>query len=235
MQRSISIIVSVAAIILAGVSAAAAPPPDHGTILNAVNSGTTGGSTAHSTLQGEHAAQDTAHTALSGKVDDVKATVDALAGGGGGGEGNHTLRWDQALPAAARFVVLADFGNAAVLDKETGLVWEKSPATTTHTWSVARFQCTARTVGGRKGWRLPSVHELASLVDPTNPTANPFLSAGHPFTDVQSDFYWSATTNAENSAQAWNVLFTNGLVGTILKTGTFHVWCVRGGMNADQY
>ena len=33
--------------------------------------------------------------------------------------------WSQKLPASARFQLVLD--NAAVLDKETGLVWEKSP------------------------------------------------------------------------------------------------------------
>lgn len=36
--------------------------------------------------------------------------------------------WDQKLPAATRFVVLMDWNNEAVLDRETGLVWEQAPA-----------------------------------------------------------------------------------------------------------
>jgi len=122
-------------------------------------------------------------------------------------------------------------GNAAVRDNETGLVWEQSPATIILTWSDARFLCT-RTIGGRKGWRLPSVHELASLVDPTQ--SNPALSPGHPFSNVQSAGYWSATTDAVDPTFAWFVNFV-GDVNDFSKTGTFHVWCVRGGMNADQY
>ena len=39
--------------------------------------------------------------------------------------------WSQKLPAAQRFVIVLD--GAAVLDKETGLVWEKSPDTTRET------------------------------------------------------------------------------------------------------
>ena len=45
-----------------------------------------------------------------------------------------TPSWDQQLPASTRFVVLSNWidaahpsGGAAVLDRETGLVWEQSP------------------------------------------------------------------------------------------------------------
>lgn len=52
---------------------------------------------------------------------------------------------------------------------------------------------------------------------------------------VQSANYWSASTNAEDPTDAWNVHFFNGNVDTGLKTYSGQVWCVRGGMNADQY
>ena len=71
-----------------------------------------------------------------------------------------TKNWDKKLPNTSRFTVLMDFGGAAVRDNETGLVWEQSPETKTQNWSGARFHCPSRTIGGRKGWRLPSVHEL---------------------------------------------------------------------------
>ncbi|MBH0185839.1 MAG: DUF1566 domain-containing protein [Nitrospira sp.] len=142
--------------------------------------------------------------------------------------------WDRKLPASTRFFILTNWSSQAVLDKETGLVWERSPATTLHNWSAAGFECTSRTTGNRKGWRLPSVHELASLVDPSV-TPGPTLPSGHPFTNVQSANYWSATTNAALPANAFLVTFLNGNVGGPDKSFNNRAWCVRGGMNADAY
>ena len=152
--------------------------------------------------------------------------------------------WDKQIDKASkRFKVLSDFNNAAVLDKETGLVWEKSPGDTDNdtdvdmddrlTWDNARFHCVDKAVGGRKGWRLPSVVELASLVDPAN--SNPALPTGHPFTNIQSTFYWSASALAGFPTDAWGVFFDGGFVVTREKAREFFVWCVRGPMNADQY
>ena len=142
--------------------------------------------------------------------------------------------WDQKKAVANRFVVLTNWNSEAVLDKETGLVWERSPTTTLHTWSAARLDCTARTTGARKGWRLPSFFELASLVDPAH--TNPALPTGHPFLTVQLVGYWSATTDAGNPASAWGVDFSLGREVDVIKgNGGGHAWCVRGGMNADQY
>jgi hypothetical protein len=46
--------------------------------------------------------------------------------------------------------------------------------------------------------------------------------------NVQSANYWSATTNAENPTNAWNVNFFNGNVNNTNKTNSNQVWCVRG-------
>ena len=137
--------------------------------------------------------------------------------------------WYQELPASERFQLV--LGNAAVLDKETGLVWEKSPDTTTRTWANAIAYAYGKNVGDRKGWRLPTVEELASLVDPTQ--SNPALPSGHPFTNVQSSYYWSATTNASGTSNAWGVNFFEGNGGNGDKSYTFSVWCVRGGHGHD--
>lgn len=148
----------------------------------------------------------------------------------------HLKSWSNViLNVTKRFVVLADFNDQAVLDRETGLVWEKSPGTTVKQWADARYVCLNSSVGGRKGWRLPHVVELASLVDASVAEPGPTLPPGHPFLAVQSAQYWSATTSAENPANAWDVDFNRGLIGVSDKVLSPRVWCVRGGITSDTY
>lgn len=148
---------------------------------------------------------------------------------------------DKILNANQRFKVLSEFANQAVLDRETGLVWERSPQTLPATWNrdsigvSARSTCAIKAVGGRKGWRLPSMPELASLIDPSVAAPGPTIPPGHPFLDVESTRYWAATTDAELPAEAWGVGFTGGNVTSAEKTISARVWCVRGGMSTDAY
>jgi Protein of unknown function (DUF1566) len=147
-----------------------------------------------------------------------------------------TQNWDKNLPVAQRFVILAGFNNDAILDKNTGLVWEKSPQLGFASWSGARFACVNnRELGGQKGWRLPSIPELASLIDPSVAAPGPTLLSGHPFLNVQSADYWSAAMSAEDPTFAWRVSFLDGSVLEAGKGSALRVWCVRGGMHADQY
>jgi len=144
-----------------------------------------------------------------------------------------THSWDQKIDHKGRFVILSDWDKAAVLDKETGLVWEQSPSTSAvSSWQDAQFHCNELTTGNRFGWRLPILQELASLVD-TN-TSGPDLPIGHPFSNVQLNFYWSATTYANATSNAWYVNFNDPSVSIAGKGDPgFFAWCVRGGQGAD--
>jgi hypothetical protein len=142
-----------------------------------------------------------------------------------------TPSWDQTLPAATRFIVLSNFASAAVLDRETGLVWERVPSTSGFNWLDASIHCVQLKLGGRKGWRLPTIQDLASLIDQTQ--INPSLPSGHPFA-VQSYDYWSASTFASNSTLAWVVGFGLGRVDVYDKSFVDDLaWCVRGGPGVD--
>jgi hypothetical protein len=147
------------------------------------------------------------------------------------------LSWDKKLPCDStsncpRFEVLADWGNAAVLDNETGLVWEKSPSTSCYEMTFAIGHCADLNVGSRKGWHLPTTEQLASLAD-TSVAVSPKLPSGHPFIGVLSgdSFYWSDKAV---------VFFSDGRVVLITGPGCTdgccgpeHVWCVRGGQSVD--
>ncbi len=134
--------------------------------------------------------------------------------------------WSQILPAAERFELV--MGDDAVLDKETGLVWARNANlyNGTRAWQQAINYCRNLSIADRKGWRLPTVEELASLVDSSQ--TNPSLPDGHTFTNVQPNYYWSSTTYEGNSTYAWGVYMDNGFVLTSNKTYHYYVWPVRG-------
>lgn len=134
--------------------------------------------------------------------------------------------WSDKLPDAERFQLVLN--GEGVLDKETGLVWERSPNNTTPMkWNEAIVYCYEKSIGNRRGWRLPTVEELLSLIDPTQ--SGPALSSGHPFNNVISHDYWSATTVANAPEHAWHVGFNDGHLDRDVKEQSIFVWCVRGG------
>ena len=85
--------------------------------------------------------------AILDKLDQIQA---AITGGGGGGEGNHTLRWDTVQPAATRFVILPAFNSAAVLDKNTGLVWESLRGMSSRIMPRPAGFAVTKSLGGRR-------------------------------------------------------------------------------------
>lgn len=158
--------------------------------------------------------------------------------------------WDQTLPASSRFIILSNFGGAAALDRETGLVWERSPSSSLFPWSsivvtTANIHCNVSTLGNRLGWRLPTIQELASLADSSQ--LQPSLPAGHPFilTTAQQRFptpgFWSATSSDPESqgpgSYAWYLQFvpvaTDLVISNGLKSSERFAWCVRGGQGVD--
>jgi hypothetical protein len=140
--------------------------------------------------------------------------------------------WGHALGGADRFQLV--LGGVAVLDRETGLVWERTHSLTTMNWSTALGSCIGRDLGKRLGWRLPSREELQSVLDSN--FSNPALPAGHPFVSVSlATFYWSATTRDVNPAHAWVVYLGDGGSAVVDKsTNTMRAWCVRGGAGVDR-
>ena len=122
---------------------------------------------------------------------------------------------------ARRFVVVLN--NQAVLDRETGLVWEKDTGGKFN-WQEAINHCYNAYIGGRGGWRLPTIAELTTLIDKSQ---TPIL--GEPFTNVKSSNYWSSTTHASYTNGTWLVDFGSGGVYSGNKSSSYYVRAVRSG------
>ena len=145
----------------------------------------------------------------------------------------------------SRFKILSEFSHAAVLDRETGLVWERTPSVSLVRWpdAVGNLNplltgCYSLGIGGRRGWRLPKVEELSTLINDSQ-IAGFKLPAGHPFLNIQSGFYWTVTSDAEPgrvASNAWGLNFADGGLHLFDKNiGSAFRWCVRapGGFDPD--
>jgi hypothetical protein len=164
-----------------------------------------------------------------------------------------TNSWSKKLPCDSqancpRFEVLADFNNEAVLDKETGLVWEKSPSNLDWQgyWNSAKIFCNEKQTGGRLGWRLPTIQELASLVDAKVTSPGPAIPPRSPIVNVQSYRYWSATTRDVRVDSTTGYIYPTHGYGVDFSSGDVRdegsisgesnrVWCVRGGQGVDTW
>jgi hypothetical protein len=126
----------------------------------------------------------------------------------------------------------ANASNDVVYDGLTDLTWARDanlPNGAT-TWKGALDYVDTLNAGGlcgRTDWRLPNRKELFSLVDFSR--YNPALQAGHPFVNVQSNYYWSGTSYAGNTVSAWIVNMWDGGVYVLNKSGNYYVWPVRAG------
>lgn len=133
-----------------------------------------------------------------------------------------------------------DNGNGTATDNLTGLIWLKDAACMgQRQWSDSLtqigalnagrdFYCDDYWSGTFDDWRLPNVRELFSLADFSSAAG---LPSGHPFTGVQSDFYWSSTTTVGYPDIAWIVTVSGYVWPEVLggKAKYWHVWPVRCG------
>lgn len=130
-----------------------------------------------------------------------------------------------------RFTVLKD----AALDTATGLIWSTNaaPAGFPQRWPEAMeavAQLNAETYAGYADWRMPTRAELFSLISHTR--INPCLPAKHPFMQVATTYYWTATSCARLPAQAWYIHLGGARVFKGAKDMSYMLWPVRGAMRS---
>ncbi len=145
-----------------------------------------------------------------------------------------------AWSAANRFT---DNQDGTVTDKLTGLIWLQDVSCLgSANWSnaltavnrLASGQCSLNDDSSAGTWRLPNINELESLIDAS--TANPALSANHPFQNVSTGIYWSSTSyygGVGGSDKAWTLRLSDGrymndTIANVKATATNQVWAVKG-------
>ncbi len=133
-----------------------------------------------------------------------------------------------------------DNGDGTVTDNLTGLMWTgdaNAPGpvgcTTgaTMVWQEALdyVDClNTNSYLGYNNWRLPNRKELHSLTDFSQ--SNPALPSDYStyFSNVQS-FYWTSSTYANGTGNAWRIHMFTGIVYPDPKTNHYYVWPVRAG------
>jgi hypothetical protein len=140
--------------------------------------------------------------------------------------------WSLDMPATERFVPALPNHGSAVLDRETGLVWQSAPSMTdkSQDFNYNDSLCRNGNWNNKSAWRLPTLNELRSLfIDYNTPPANPYFSIspeGH-------TAYWTTTPDINDPAKVWYVDFSvsgSGSHNTAPKTSTgiAGAWCVRG-------
>jgi hypothetical protein len=116
-----------------------------------------------------------------------------------------------------------------ILDRETGLVWERTVDSGERDWLGAHLHCATSSAGDRQGWRLPSSAELRSLSDTSDndgvPDLMPFLPGG-----VPDRRYWTATDYQDNTGDLAHAVDYDNTSSTVGLDKDFleGAWCVRG-------
>jgi len=99
------------------------------------------------------------------------------------------------------------------------LLWTKTPDSQTFSWTSALRHCQELKYNNVKGWRLPSINELASILD---------YSAEVPAAEFSGAYYfWSSTTYVGSKNKAWKIYTLDGRIENAGKTQATHVICVK--------
>jgi len=115
-----------------------------------------------------------------------------------------------------------------VRDQVSGLTWERNPPTTGINHADATAYCNGLSLDGFSDWRLPTLLEMVSLIDPGR-TVPGFTTSAFPGIP-QNTTYWMSTPKFGSATQAY-VMGTNYPVTsyvTMTESAGRLVRCVRG-------
>lgn len=93
-------------------------------------------------------------------------------------------------------------------DSGTSLLWQDNPTVKaeTFTYSEAKLHCKNLVLGEYSDFRIPTIHELQTIIDYRN--YNPAMLKG--FKHVEGDDFWSSTPYAYREGDIWTIDFKKG-------------------------
>jgi hypothetical protein len=100
-------------------------------------------------------------------------------------------------------------------DNYTGLIWQRNGnASGLISWDQAVTYCSTLTLGGNT-WRLPSVRELATLVDEARvaPAINRTMFPNTQYGARSNNWYWASHHSRGSTTYAWGLNFDDGFTG----------------------
>ncbi len=168
---------------------------------------------------------------------DTTGTITSCSGNGQDGELQIGVAWPN-----QRFT---DNNDESVTDKLTGLIWAKDAnlmitrdptfdaendgaVTWQHALDYVNILNTENYLG-YNDWRLPNIHELGSLINLGQSQPATWLN-DQGFSNVQTNFYWTSTTYASGTSNAWCVNVEGSIEDFDDKVVSYYVWPVRGGL-----
>lgn len=109
-----------------------------------------------------------------------------------------------------------------VTDRRTGLIWQKEPNASTYTWDQAATYCRGLRLAGSSGFRVPTLKELLTLMDPTQ--SRPAIDS-KAFPNTPAEWFWTASNRVSLGPAAVN--FASGVSAFFRTTDPMRVRCVR--------
>ena len=116
-----------------------------------------------------------------------------------------------------------DAAAGIVKDTRTGLTWQREVGEAKHTWAAAKDYCANLSLAGG-GFRIPTVKELLTLVEPT--LARPAIDRSA-FPNTPAEPFWTATPGRRTAGTAWYVEFVSGGAQNPGVNESYRVRCVR--------
>jgi hypothetical protein len=131
--------------------------------------------------------------------------------GNGPGEAADEL----AVAPPDHYTLEGDAGSVEVTDNYTGLVWQQGFSPAIMAWEAAPAYCSALTLNGHSGFRVPTLNELATTVNEAKVGGAIDAAAfpGNPNGCKEPKYWFWAAEASKVGGTAWGLSYCDGFTG----------------------